>query len=84
MRSANFVFWDRLLVHSIIQFKHNFEKYATKKNNKNEELLILGSPIGELCQKELLDEKIRELEKISDVIDKLDAHYDFLPPEKKL
>ena len=34
-------------------------------------------PIGELCRKELLDEKIKELEKISDVIDKLDAHYGF-------
>ena len=39
-----------------------------------EELLILGSPIGELSRKELLDEKIKELEKISNVIDKLDAH----------
>ena len=48
------------------------EKIKTK-----EELLILGSPIGELCRKELLDEKIKELEKISDVIDKLDAHYGF-------
>ena len=47
------------------------------KNKKKEELLILGSPIGELCQKELLVKKIRELEKISDVIDKLDAHYGF-------
>ena len=27
--------------------------------------------------KELLDEKIKELEKVSDVIDKLDAHYGF-------
>ena len=44
---------------------------------KKEELLILGSPIGELCRKELLDKKIRELEKISDVIEKLDAHYGF-------
>ena len=35
------------------------------------------SPIGELCQKELPDEKIREFEKISDVIDKLDTHYGF-------
>ena len=42
-----------------------------------EELLILGSPLGKFCQKELLDEQIKELEKISDVIDKLDAHYGF-------
>ena len=47
------------------------------KIKKKEEFLILKSPIGELCRKELLDEKIWELEKISDVIDKLDAHYGF-------
>ena len=35
------------------------------------------SPNGELCRKKLLDEKFKELEKISDVIDKLDAHYGF-------
>ena len=46
-------------------------------NKNKKELLILDSRIGELCQKKLLDEKIRELEKISDVIDKLDAHYGF-------
>ena len=34
-----------------------------------EELLILGSPIEEICRKELLGEKIKELEKISDVTD---------------
>ena len=47
------------------------------KIKTKEELLILGSPFGELCRKKLLDEKIKELEKISDVIDKLDAHYGF-------
>ena len=47
------------------------------KIKTKEELLILESPIGELCQKELLDKKIKELEKISDVIDKLDAQYGF-------
>ena len=40
-------------------------------------LLILGSSIGELCRKELLDEKIKKFEKISDFIDKLDARYGF-------
>ena len=55
-----------------------FRKICPKiKIKTKEELLILGSPIGELCRKELLDEKIKELEKISDVIDKLDAHYGF-------
>ena len=47
------------------------------KIKTKEKLLILGSPIGKLCRKELLDEKTKELEKISDVIDKLDAHYAF-------
>ena len=47
------------------------------KIKTKEELLILGSQIGELCRKELLDKKIKVLEKISDVIDKLDAHYGF-------
>ena len=40
-----------------------------KKIKTKEELLILGSPIDELCRKELLGEKIKELEKISDVTD---------------
>ena len=48
-----------------------------RQNKYKKKFLILGSPIVELCRKELLDEKIRELEKISDVIDKLDAHYGF-------
>ena len=47
------------------------------KKKTEEELLILGSPIGKHSRKELLDKKIKELEKISDVIDKLDAHYGF-------
>ena len=47
------------------------------KIKTKEELLILGSPIGELCPKELLYKKIKEREKISDVIDNLDAHYGF-------
>ena len=48
------------------------------------ELLILESPIGEFCREEFLDKKIKELEKISDVIDKLDALYEFLLHEKML
>ena len=32
------------------------------KIKTKEELLILGSPIGALCRKELLDEKIKEFE----------------------
>ena len=47
------------------------------KNKNKRRILILGSPVGELCRKELLDEKIKKLEKISNVIDKLDAHYTF-------
>ena len=47
------------------------------KTKTKEELFILGSPIGDLCRKELLDKKIKELEKISEFIDKLDAHNSF-------
>ena len=55
-----------------------FRKICPKiKIKTKEELLILGFPIGELCRKKLLDKKIKELEKISEVIDKLDAHYGF-------
>ena len=52
-------------------------KICPKIKLKTKELLILGSSIDELCRKELLDEKIKELENISDIIDKLDAHYGF-------
>ena len=55
----------------LTQFRKTYQK------KKKEELLILGSPIGELGRKELSDEKIEEFEKISDVIYKLDAHYGF-------
>ena len=50
-----------------------------KKIKTKEKLFILGSPIAQRYRKELLDEKIKELGKISDVIDKLDAHYGFTP-----
>ena len=58
----------------LIQFRKICPKLKIKTK---EELLILGSPIGELCRKELLGKKIKEFEKISDVTDKLDAHYGF-------
>ena len=59
-------------------FLTQFRKICPNINIKiKEKLLILGSPIGELCQKEMLDEKVKELEKILDVIYKLDAHYCF-------
>ena len=55
-----------------------FRKICPKTNIKTKkELLILGSPIGEFSRKKLPDEKNKELEKISVVIDKLDAHYGF-------
>ena len=55
-----------------------FRKVCPKiKIKTKEELLFSGSPIGELCRKELPGKSIKELEKISDVIDKLDARYGF-------
>ena len=41
-----------------------FRKICPKiKVRTKEKLLILGSPIGELCRKELLDKKLRSLKK---------------------
>ena len=61
--------------HSILtQLRKTCPKIKIKTK---EELLILGFLNGELCRKVLLDEKIKELEKISDVNDKLDAHHGF-------
>ena len=62
-----------------------FWKVCSKiKIKTKEEILILESPIGEFCLKEWLDEKIQELEKISDIIDKLDAHNGSYLEEKML
>ena len=44
---------------------------------KEKEFLFSGSPIGELCREDLLDESLRSSKTISDVIDKLDAHFVF-------
>ena len=47
------------------------------KIRSKDEFINLGPPIGESRQKEMLNEKIAELEKSSEVIDKLDLHYSF-------
>ena len=44
------------------------------KMKSKDELVILGSPIGDSGRKELTNEKRAEQEKISEVIDKLEAH----------
>ena len=54
-----------------------FRKICPKIKKKKEEFLIVGSPIRELCRNELLDEKVKGLEKLSVFIYKLDAHYGF-------
>ena len=58
------------------KYRSNSEK-ASKKIKSKDELVILVSTIGESCRKEVLNKKLVELEKISEVIDKLDAHYGF-------
>ena len=58
----------------LTQFRKNCPKIKIKTK---EELLILGSPIGKLSRKKLLDGKVKEIVKVSDVIDKLDAYYGF-------
>ena len=48
-------------------------------NMTDQHIATLGSPVGNgnSCQKEFLNEKLVELEKVLEVIDKLDANYAF-------
>ena len=48
------------------------------KTPKKYELIILGSPLGQKSQADLLEKKINELEKVNEIVEKLDAHYGFL------
>ena len=48
------------------------------KTPKKDELIILGSPLGPTSQADLLEKKINELEKVNGIVEKLDAHYNFL------
>ena len=41
------------------------------------ELIILGSPLGPKSQADLLEKKMYELEKVSGIVEKLDAHCGF-------
>ena len=60
-----------------------FQNLCLKIKKKTKvKLVILGFPKAESCQIELLKRKIAELEKISEVIDKLDAHYGFYHVKK--
>ena len=47
------------------------------KTPKKDELIILGSPLGPNSQADLLEKKIKELEKENRIVEKLDAHYGF-------
>ena len=49
-----------------------------------DELIILGSPLGQKSQADLLEKKINELEKVNGIVEKLDAHYGFFYVEKLL
>ena len=42
-----------------------------------ENLEILGSPMGASARRDLLNKKMIELQKLSEVVTKLDAHYGF-------
>ena len=44
---------------------------------KKDELIILGSPLGPKSQADLLEKKIIELEKVTGIVEKIDAHYGF-------
>ena len=54
------------------------------KTPKKDELFILGSPLGQKSQADLLEKKINELEKVNGIVEKLDAHYGFFHVEKLL
>ena len=47
------------------------------KTPKKDEFIILGSPLGQKSQADLLEKKINELEKVNGIVEKLDAHYGF-------
>ena len=56
----------------------SFQKLCSGiKTPKNDELIILGSPLGPKSQADLLEKKINELENVSGIIENLDAHYGF-------
>ena len=47
------------------------------KTPKKDELIIPGSPLGPKSQADLLEKKINELQKVNEIVEKLDAHYGF-------
>ena len=47
------------------------------KRPKKDELIFLGSPLGPKSQADLLEKKIKELEKVNGIVEKLVAHYGF-------
>ena len=60
-------------------FLASFQKLCPGvKTPMEDELTIFGSPLGPKSQAGLLEKKIIELEKVNIIVEKLDAHYDFL------
>ena len=47
------------------------------KTPKRDELIFLGSPLGPKSQADLLKKKLKELEKVNGIVERLDAHYVF-------
>ena len=45
------------------------------KTPKNDELIILSSPLGPKSQADFLEKKNHELENVNGKVEKLDAHY---------
>ena len=57
----------------------SFQKLCTWiKTQKKDELILLGSPLGPKSQADVLEKKSIELEKVNEIVEKLDAHYGFL------
>ena len=63
----------------------SFRKLCPRiKTPKKDELIILGSPLCPKSQPDLFEEKINELEKVNEIVDKLDAHSGFFYVEENL
>ena len=66
-------------IESFSIFPKTLRRYQnTKERWTYHEHIILGSPLGTKSQADLLERKIKELEKVNEVVETLDSHYGFL------
>ena len=66
-------------IESFSIFPKTLRRYQnTREKWTYHEHIILGSPLGTKSQADLLERKIKELEKVNGVVETLDSHYGFL------